>query len=330
MPYVQIIMDLNIKDRKILYQLDINSRQSLSQIGKKVGLHKNSVDYRIKRLEKLGIIKGYYTVIDSFKLGYEVLKFYINYQYTDNKIEKEIIDYFVKCKYAWAVHSVDGWFDLDVILWIRNRNKFYNFWEEALNRYGDYFQNQVLSFYIRLNTFPLSHLINEDFNLNHADFQIITGSEKNIEFDKIDYKILKFIAPNARISITDLAERLNVSMPLIRKRLRKLSQQKIIQGYRTNIDVNKLGYGFYKIDIYLRKYNQRKNIIKYVKKNPHLIGIDETVGYSHLELEFNLLNLTHLHNIMQDIIDKFPNVIRNYKHFRVTNIYKMVYFPESI
>ena len=51
-----IMIKIDLKDRKILNQLDINSRQSLSQIGKKVGLPKNVVAYRIKRLEEKKII----------------------------------------------------------------------------------------------------------------------------------------------------------------------------------------------------------------------------------------------------------------------------------
>lgn len=39
------------KDLKILYQLDINARQSDANIGKIVALHKASVNYRIKVLE---------------------------------------------------------------------------------------------------------------------------------------------------------------------------------------------------------------------------------------------------------------------------------------
>ena len=69
------MLKFDLKDRKILYQLNINSRQSFSQIGKKVGLSKTVVDYRIKKLEKQEIIRNYYTLIDAFKIGYEVLRF---------------------------------------------------------------------------------------------------------------------------------------------------------------------------------------------------------------------------------------------------------------
>ena len=41
----------------------------------------------------------------------------------------------------------------------------------------------------------------------------------------------------------------------------------VIQGFRTDIDFSKLGYQFFKADIYLRDYKKRGNIINYVKTN---------------------------------------------------------------
>ena len=71
---------LDLKDRKILYELDLNCRQSNTQIGKKVGLKKDVVSYRINNMEKEGIIKDYWTVIDTFKLGYNVFRVYLIFQ----------------------------------------------------------------------------------------------------------------------------------------------------------------------------------------------------------------------------------------------------------
>ena len=85
---------LDLKDRKILYQLDLNCRQSNTQIGKKVGLRKDIVSYRINRMEEKGVITGYWTDIDSFKLGYDVYRIYIKFQNATTDIKNEIIQYF--------------------------------------------------------------------------------------------------------------------------------------------------------------------------------------------------------------------------------------------
>ena len=90
--------DIDKKDKKILYELDINSRQSLSVIGKKVGLAKSIVAYRIKRLTSMGVIRSYYTVVDLYKLGFIAPRFHFVYQYVNPDIQQEIIDYFVNNK----------------------------------------------------------------------------------------------------------------------------------------------------------------------------------------------------------------------------------------
>ena len=70
---------LDLKDRKILYHLDFNSRQSFSKLGRKVGLHKDVIGYRLKRLQEKGIIKGFFTVINYPKIGFNYYRFYFSF-----------------------------------------------------------------------------------------------------------------------------------------------------------------------------------------------------------------------------------------------------------
>jgi len=119
---------IDLKDRKILYLLDLNARQTLTQIGRKVGLSKGGVKYRIENLSKKGIIKNYYTVIDSSKLGYSCFRFYVSFKNTTPAIERDIINYFVKNKFTWWVCSLMGRYNLSVTIWIKNISDFNKFW----------------------------------------------------------------------------------------------------------------------------------------------------------------------------------------------------------
>ena len=134
---------IDIKDRKILYQLDIDSRQSFRSIGKKVGLSKDVVASRVKKLQENGIIKYFFTAIDSSKLGYTSFRFYLTFQRTTPEIKQEIIEHFVNNKYSWIVLSLKGKYDLVVTIWIKDINDFYAFWEETLRKYRYYLQDQV-------------------------------------------------------------------------------------------------------------------------------------------------------------------------------------------
>jgi hypothetical protein len=90
-----------------------------------------------------------------------------------------------------------------------------------------------------------------------------------------------------------------------------------------------LGYQFFKVNIDLNRYNERNQIIKYIKKDPHLIMIDKSIGYYDLELNFWLKNLNHFHQIMDNMIVKFPDSIKNYIYVHDVNMYKMLYLPEK-
>ena len=46
------------KDKKLLYLLDLNSRESESTLAKKLKTSKQVINYRIKRLSSEGIIKN--------------------------------------------------------------------------------------------------------------------------------------------------------------------------------------------------------------------------------------------------------------------------------
>ena len=163
MLFCLVLMEkLDLKDRKILYQLDIDSRQSFRSIGRKVGLSKDIVASRVKRLQEQGIIINFYTVIDSFKLGYTSLRFYFVYRYTSPEIEKEIINYFVKNKYVWWVASCKGRYDLVVIMYVKDLNDFYSFWEETLKKYRDYFQSELFTIYVQLYHYRYDYLLGED------------------------------------------------------------------------------------------------------------------------------------------------------------------------
>ena len=84
------MIKLDSKDKKILYYLSLDSRQSLKTISKKAGVSKELAAYRIKRLFKKGIITNYAIFINIEKLGYSGI--FIYYYFTKvNPILKEKI-----------------------------------------------------------------------------------------------------------------------------------------------------------------------------------------------------------------------------------------------
>ena len=88
-----IVEKIDLKDRRVLYELDVNARRSDAAIGKRVGLSKDVVNRRIKKLVKKGVIKHFFTMVDVTRLGYLSGRLFIKFQYDTPEKEVEMVNF---------------------------------------------------------------------------------------------------------------------------------------------------------------------------------------------------------------------------------------------
>ena len=69
---------LDAKDTGILHLISHNAKLTLLEMARELGMSSAAVRYRIKRLERNGVILGYRTLIDHSKLGFEYFKVDVN------------------------------------------------------------------------------------------------------------------------------------------------------------------------------------------------------------------------------------------------------------
>jgi len=322
------MIKIDIKDRRILYELDLNCRQSNNQIGKKVGLGRDVVAYRIDRLIKQGIIKNFYSIIDSFRLGYDVFRIYINFHYVTPEIKKEIIDYFIDYKYSWVVASIKSEIDLDVVIWVKNIYEFYQFWDKTLDKYEKYIEKHVISIYIKSSVFMKSFLLPEEAKGDErASFDMHCGVGP-VEIDEIDYYLLNEIAENARIPLVDMADKLDCSSQKVNYRINNLVELGILKAFRVNISLSKLNLQKYKVEIYLKNHELKKPVYEYLAKKEYVEFVNFTIGWADLEPEFVVKDFNELLQILEEINQKFSGAIKKQTFFIAEKIFKQRCLPE--
>lgn len=62
-------------DKKILSILMENAKKAYSEIGQQLFVSGGTIHVRMKKMEELGLVKGYNLVIDHNKLGYDIVAF---------------------------------------------------------------------------------------------------------------------------------------------------------------------------------------------------------------------------------------------------------------
>jgi DNA-binding Lrp family transcriptional regulator len=310
---------IDVKDRRILYELDVNSRQSFRNIGRKVGLSKDVVASRVKKLIEQGIIIRFFAYYDILHLGYNFLRFYFKFQYATPDIKNEIINHFMNNEHVNNLFSTDGSYDLGVLMMVKNISDIYPLWRTTLEKYGDYFSTQVFSAYMGESIYGHGFLLEGIEKLQRTPLRKNLGK---VTIDTLDVDILKILSVDSRTPTVEIANKLHSSVTTINSRIKRMIKQKIILGFSVELDIDKLGYQTWKVDFYLSEYSKLNQVVQYLEKNPLLYCVDYTIGYADLEMEINVRDNSQLHDIIEDLHSKFPKLIRNYLFFRGVKFYK--------
>ena len=321
------MIKLDVKDRQILYQLDLNARQSYSQIAKKVRLSKEVVQYRVKKLQDRGLIKYFMTVIDSNKLGYILFRCFVKCQNLDLKKEKEIID-FLKPRVGWVV-NIRGKWDFNIAVWKKNIYDFIYFWTDFYTMFSDVILDYTSNPIPRMWLYRRGWLLHE--TQDTSEFDVWGGSSDKVDIDDLDYDILSLLVKDARKPSLEIARQLSVSEGTVRFRLKRLEEKKVILRYVAFLDTAAMGMKYIKLHFHVKNVtpDKIKQIREYAHIHPHILYSNEAVGGHFLEFDLNVTSQEHLYTIIDDFREKFSEVIRDYEFFEYVQEHKFEYLPQE-
>lgn len=312
---------LDLKDRKLLYELDKNSRQSNSQVGKKIRLNKNTVNYKIKKLENEGVISGYYSVIDNSKLGYFSFRSYLKFFNTTPEQEEQVIRWLKEDARVGVVAKIETIYDFMFMIWVKNVYEFDKFWFEFKKRFRKYFWNEKVDVFISVYHFKRKYLLQEN-KIENYEF---IGENKIVEHDELDLKILRTLSKNARMPLIEIAENLKTPPRTIAFRIKKLEKNKVIQGYRVNINLKKIGYEYYKVNMILNDFKNYDKLFEFSNSHPNIIYFDRTLSDLDFEIDVEVKNREELLKLLAKVKLEFN--IRSVEILSFKEYYKLELFP---
>lgn len=323
---VAVAERLDVKDRKILYELDLDARQPLSHIAKKVGLSKEVVNYRINRLIEGGIIRGFYARIDTSKLGMTLFRTFIRMQNISPQKEKEFIEYINSNPSIGFFVEVEGRFDFNFIYWAKSNAEYFAFWKEFKSLYGKYIENKEMHILHYYANFPKAFLIGKK-DLSKGFFEC--GLGKEVEIEALDWEILNILATEARAPLVDIANRLGISDKVAAYRIKRLEEIKAIHSYGVQLGLEKIGLHYYKLHIYFQNYSEErhKDIRNFAIGHPNVVFIDECLGGPDFEFELYLPSKQEYYNFLQELRRKFSDIIRDFETVYYPKEFKLVLFP---
>lgn len=112
---IPVKIKLDERDKKILGILQKNARMSVSKISKNTDLPRDAVVYRIKKMQKSGVIKFHHSVLDHDKLGYPLYAYVLFACYNLKPVdEKKFVDFLIAHKQIIYVAKNSGKYDFTI------------------------------------------------------------------------------------------------------------------------------------------------------------------------------------------------------------------------
>ncbi|MCX6741527.1 MAG: winged helix-turn-helix transcriptional regulator [Candidatus Parcubacteria bacterium] len=316
-------LKLSKADNIILKNIAYNSRILEKVLAKKCNLSKDSIRYRIHRLETSGIITGYSNFIDYKILGYKSFKLYIKLNATIEQ-KQELIKFLKSQPQVFSIFESHGNWDLGLAIFAKSNIAYYQLENELLFKFGNIINNK--NFCIMLDAIIINgNLIYKDNETQQFSFwKEITPP---LEIDEKDKLILNILNKNSRENLVNLSQKVKLSIDSVSKRIKKLKEDKIITFYSTKIDYNALGFEKYKLFLYAQNYSDEaeEKLIRFFKGIKNTINIIRIIGPWKLEIEFLIEKHQEFEEILSELQKNFSKNIQRLEYF----IYRNDTYPPS-
>lgn len=325
---------LDLIDRKILYLLSRNARYSNTAIAKALKIKREVVAYRIKKMLDNKVINGFYTLIDTRKLGKFIHVVYMKLKTTSQ--EKEMLDLLVNTPHISAVHTCSGMYDLHFEILTDDLEGFDRVFSIVLNQFREFVHDYIVLNFLREDSTGRGFLLDvqevKDSNLHN--FKEIKGScfqkefdQQNkehfvVEVDKLDKRLLKLVNHNSRMTIREMADELGVVPSTIENRKRRLITNGVIKRFLPLINFSHFGVQWYVVFLYMKDLDENK-LVSYLQNEPNTLWYKRFIGKWNYQINIFAESNTQFHDVLNNFRNSFADNLVNFESIIMFNQHKL-------
>ena len=129
------------------------------------------------------------------------------------------------------------------------------------------------------------------------------------DLDKIDLKILKLLQQNARIPMTELAEKVGLSTTPVTERVKRLERDNIISGYHARLNPHAIGQSllvFVEIKLRSKSGNIFEDFRREVTRIPQILECHLVSGEYDYLIKVRLPDMSAYRDMLGNILLQLP------------------------
>lgn len=152
---------------------------------------------------------------------------------------------------------------------------------------------------------------------------------KPYKLDAKDRKIISFLLEDCRMPLTRIAKSVRLSRDAVEYRIRKLCRDRIITGFVPLLQLKNLGFNKYHTFFLLneKKKERQKQLFSYLEKHPNVRSVMEYSGRWDIEFVIVAKNVYSYETAINDIENRFSDVIMDKKRLPIIWNYHSVHLP---
>jgi Lrp/AsnC family transcriptional regulator, leucine-responsive regulatory protein len=147
----------------------------------------------------------------------------------------------------------------------------------------------------------------------------------NIKLDEKDKKIIRELQTNARQSISTIAKKTKLPRDVVKYRIKKLEENRVIRHYKAVIDPKVLGFNFY-VYVGFTLLNlapeEEKAFISFLSSNKNITYVAKNSGKWDFSIGICAHDYTEFDEVLHEIRKKFGSIIKEYDAAPVIKDYK--------
>ncbi len=151
--------------------------------------------------------------------------------------------------------------------------------------------------------------------------------EVALALDAKDKQLLRCLAEDARLPITQIAKKIRLSHDAVRYRLQQLEQSGVIQGYRTLVVAQRLGFEAYHVLLHVRQPIDPKKLVSRFQQNPHVRAVISFSGSYDYKIATVARNVPECDAIVNDILAACGTALQNYEILTIVKTLNTKAFP---
>jgi DNA-binding Lrp family transcriptional regulator len=319
---------LDLRDKKLLFELDKDSRTSITELAKKLKTSKEVIHYRLNNLIKNKVILRFHTVSSLYRFGLTAYKVYLRLSNCPKAKLDEFVEYLLNNKDIFWFGTCNGRWDLIFGATTKSLEDFMLIQDKVMHKFGDYIQEKELSISRENLQYNRRWMYNDNSQLVEFNFG---EKEEKIDLDLKDKKILDSLIPDSRKSIVDIAKETKLTEDIVRYRIKQMEKEGIIKGYKCLLNSTKVGFVTCKSFVFFKNITEqkKKEFIDYVKNLNNTINIIPTFAAWDLEIMFETKSYEEYYQLMESIKDKFKDTIRFYESILITSEPKQLFMARD-